>query len=164
MAFGLLQNLYKHLQSKWEKKLTLVCLGLDNAGKTTTINTLNGLLEEEATPTFGFQAQHLTEGRFKMDELTRQLHVERAMRRACEKWLRAELKSRDDYDLLLRTIRDTACASAQGLSPAALQAARSSLRSGGGGGGSGVRSAASTGGGASPQGSNTAARDDEPNR
>ncbi|KAG1662750.1 hypothetical protein FOA52_006775 [Chlamydomonas sp. UWO 241] len=88
----------------------------------------------------------------EMDELTRQLHVERAMRRACEKWLRAELKSRDDYDLLLRTIRDTACASAQGLSPAALQAARSSLRSGGGGGGSGVRSAASTGGGAYPQG------------
>ncbi|KAG1654942.1 hypothetical protein FOA52_003263 [Chlamydomonas sp. UWO 241] len=67
MAFGLLQNLYKHLQSKWEKKLTLVCLGLDNAGKTTTINTLNGLLEEEATPTFGFQAQHLTEGRFKVE-------------------------------------------------------------------------------------------------
>jgi energy-coupling factor transporter ATP-binding protein EcfA2 len=66
MAFGLLHNLYKHLQSKYEKKLTLVCLGLDNAGKTTTINTLNGLLEEEATPTFGFQAQHLTEGRFKV--------------------------------------------------------------------------------------------------
>eukprot|EP00955_Chlamydomonas_euryale_P062325 358346-Chlamydomonas_euryale.AAC.6 len=43
-------------------------------------------------------------------------------------WLRSELKSRDDYDALLRTIRDTAYASAHGLSPAALEASRAAAR------------------------------------
>lgn len=42
--FGLLHNLYKYLKKKSERKVTFVLLGLDNAGKTTLLNTINGQL------------------------------------------------------------------------------------------------------------------------
>lgn len=42
--FGLLQNLYKYLKEKAERKICLVILGVDNAGKTTLLNTVQGEL------------------------------------------------------------------------------------------------------------------------
>jgi len=75
--FGLLYNLYSHVRKKTERKLTLVALGLDNAGKTTLINTLNGELDKEVSPTFGFQSASLTEGKYKVRPLTQpEVHEE----------------------------------------------------------------------------------------
>ena len=64
--FGLLHNLYKYIKKKNERKLTLVLIGLDGAGKTTAINTIRGELDKEVTPTFGFQAQMTDEGKYKV--------------------------------------------------------------------------------------------------
>jgi ADP-ribosylation factor-like protein 13B len=64
--FGLLFNLYNYVQKKSERKVTLITLGLDGAGKTTAINTIQGELEKEVSPTFGFNAQTLKEGKYKV--------------------------------------------------------------------------------------------------
>ncbi len=64
--FGLLRNLYDYVQKRSEKKLTLVALGLDNAGKTTLINTFKGHLDKEVSATYGFKSETLTEGRYKV--------------------------------------------------------------------------------------------------
>lgn len=64
--FGLLHNLYVYLKQKSERKIVLVTLGLDNAGKTTIINTIQGLLDKEVSPTFGFNTHSLTEGKYKV--------------------------------------------------------------------------------------------------
>ncbi len=42
MAFALLFNLYKYLRSRAERRVCLIVLGVDNAGKTTLINSLQG--------------------------------------------------------------------------------------------------------------------------
>ena len=64
--FGLLSNLYHYIKKKNERKLTLVVLGLDGAGKTTSINTIRGELDKEVTPTFGFNATTTEEGKYKV--------------------------------------------------------------------------------------------------
>ena len=64
--FGLIYNLYQYIKKKNERKLTLVLIGLDGAGKTTAINTIRGELDKEVTPTFGFQAQTTDEGKYKV--------------------------------------------------------------------------------------------------
>eukprot|EP00983_Pelagomonas_calceolata_P016318 515660-Pelagomonas_calceolata.AAC.1 len=54
--FALLYNLYKFLREKSERKITLVILGVDNAGKTTLLHTLKGEHDKETSPTFGFNS------------------------------------------------------------------------------------------------------------
>ncbi|GAX73654.1 hypothetical protein CEUSTIGMA_g1105.t1 [Chlamydomonas eustigma] len=44
----------------------------------------------------------------EIEDLNKRLRAERSIRKGCEKWLRAELKSREEYDLLLNAIRETA--------------------------------------------------------
>jgi ADP-ribosylation factor-like protein 13B len=62
--FGLLHNLYTWVRKKQEKRITLVLLGIDNAGKTTLLHTVRGELDKEVTPTFGFSSSTLdTDGR-----------------------------------------------------------------------------------------------------
>lgn len=62
--FGLLHNLYKYCKAKAERKLTLALLGVDNAGKTTLLNTALGELDKETTPTFGFNSSTMKEGKY----------------------------------------------------------------------------------------------------
>ena len=64
--FNLLANLYHYVKKHSERKLTLVVLGLDNAGKTTCINTIRGEIDKEVTPTFGFNASTTEEGKYKV--------------------------------------------------------------------------------------------------
>eukprot|EP00798_Chlamydomonas_sp_ICE-L_P003193 gene3193-13210_t len=52
--FGLMNNLYHWVQKKREKRVTLILIGLDNAGKTTLLNTVQGELAKETAPTMGF--------------------------------------------------------------------------------------------------------------
>ena len=42
------------------------------------------------------------------EDLKRKYKGEKSLRKGCEKWLRAELKGREEYDTLLRAIRETA--------------------------------------------------------
>jgi small GTP-binding protein len=65
--FGLLHNLYKYYRKKTERKITIALLGLDNAGKTTILNTLQGELDRDTTPTFGFNSSTLNEGKYKLE-------------------------------------------------------------------------------------------------
>ena len=44
----------------------------------------------------------------EIEDLKRKWKGERSLRKGCEKWLRAELKGREEYDTLLRAIRETA--------------------------------------------------------
>lgn len=64
--FGLLYNLYKYLREKSERKITLVLLGLDNAGKTTILNSLKGEFGVETSPTYGFDSSWFVEGKYKV--------------------------------------------------------------------------------------------------
>ncbi|GLC47359.1 ADP-ribosylation factor-like protein 13B [Pleodorina starrii] len=65
--FGLLYNFYKFCKKKSERKITLALLGLDNAGKTTLLNTIKGEVEAETSPTFGFNSSTLQEGKYKIE-------------------------------------------------------------------------------------------------
>jgi predicted nucleic acid-binding Zn-ribbon protein len=44
----------------------------------------------------------------EIEDLKRKYKGEKSLRKGCEKWLRAELKGREEYDMLLRAIRETA--------------------------------------------------------
>lgn len=50
-----------------EGTITLVITGLDNAGKTTLVNTLKGDVESGTTPSFGFTKHMIHEGRYKLN-------------------------------------------------------------------------------------------------
>ncbi|KAK3275237.1 hypothetical protein CYMTET_16620 [Cymbomonas tetramitiformis] len=65
--FGLAQNLYLYLKKRKERLLTLVLVGLDNAGKTTMLCNLRGASTDNITPTWGFSSENLVEGKCKMD-------------------------------------------------------------------------------------------------
>ncbi|GFR50683.1 hypothetical protein Agub_g12935, partial [Astrephomene gubernaculifera] len=65
--FGLLFNFYNFCKKKTERKITLALLGLDNAGKTTLLNTLKGEVDQDTTPTFGFNSSTLHEGKYKIE-------------------------------------------------------------------------------------------------
>ncbi|GLI62211.1 hypothetical protein VaNZ11_004802 [Volvox africanus] len=65
--FGLLYNFYKFCKKKSERKITLALLGLDNAGKTTLLNTIKGQIQQETSPTFGFNSSTLDEGKYKIE-------------------------------------------------------------------------------------------------
>ena len=56
--FGLMRNLYLHLQKKSApRSFTIVFLGLDGSGKTTCVAALKGEPTEEATQTWGFSSE-----------------------------------------------------------------------------------------------------------
>lgn len=65
--FGLLHNLYVYLKKKSERKITLVLLGIDNAGKSTLSHTLQGELDKETSPTFGFNSATVVQGKYKIE-------------------------------------------------------------------------------------------------
>ncbi|KAG2449901.1 hypothetical protein HYH02_000007 [Chlamydomonas schloesseri] len=65
--FGLLVNLYKFCKKKTERKITIALLGLDNAGKTTLLNSIQGEVDKDTTPTFGFNSTTLNEGKYKIE-------------------------------------------------------------------------------------------------
>ncbi|EFJ49054.1 hypothetical protein VOLCADRAFT_59967 [Volvox carteri f. nagariensis] len=65
--FGLLYNFYKFCKKKSERKITLALLGLDNAGKTTLLNTIKGEVQQVTSPTFGFNSSTLQEGKYKIE-------------------------------------------------------------------------------------------------
>lgn len=60
--FQLLYNFYHYCRKRSERTMTLAVLGIDNAGKTTLVNTVKGELDAEVSPTFGFNSHTLTEG------------------------------------------------------------------------------------------------------
>ena len=62
--FTLAGNLYRHVRQKREKKVTLVLLGLDNAGKTTLLHTIMGEVPDYVGPTYGFTNETFAESAF----------------------------------------------------------------------------------------------------
>lgn len=65
--FTLAGNCYHWLRKKQEKKLTLVLIGLDNAGKTTLLHTIMGEVPEYVTPTTGFNKETFKESPFTIE-------------------------------------------------------------------------------------------------
>nr|A8INQ0.1 RecName: Full=ADP-ribosylation factor-like protein 13B; Short=CrArl13B [Chlamydomonas reinhardtii] len=65
--FGLLVNFYRFCRKKTERKITIALLGLDNAGKTTLLNSIQGEVDRDTTPTFGFNSTTLNEGKYKIE-------------------------------------------------------------------------------------------------
>ncbi|KAG2429000.1 hypothetical protein HXX76_011244 [Chlamydomonas incerta] len=65
--FGLLVNFYRFCKKKTERKITIALLGLDNAGKTTLLNSIQGEVDKDTTPTFGFNSTTLNEGKYKIE-------------------------------------------------------------------------------------------------
>ncbi|KAM6439249.1 ADP-ribosylation factor-like protein 13B [Rhynochetos jubatus] len=49
-----------------ERKVTLMMVGLDNAGKTATVRGIQGESPEDVAPTVGFSKIHLQQGRFEV--------------------------------------------------------------------------------------------------
>uniref|UniRef100_A0A8D2L842 ADP ribosylation factor like GTPase 13B n=1 Tax=Varanus komodoensis TaxID=61221 RepID=A0A8D2L842_VARKO len=52
--------------SKWNRKVTLIMVGLDNAGKTATVKGIQGESPEDVAPTVGFSKIDLKQGRFEV--------------------------------------------------------------------------------------------------
>mmetsp|Transcript_25055 Transcript_25055/g.34527 ORF Transcript_25055/g.34527 Transcript_25055/m.34527 type:complete len:352 (-) Transcript_25055:123-1178(-) len=65
--FGLAKNLYYYLKKRKDRLLTLVLVGLDNAGKSTLLATLKGESSDKVTPTWGFASENILEGKCKID-------------------------------------------------------------------------------------------------
>lgn len=68
--FTLCWNAVKAVRAKREKKVTLVLLGLDNAGKTTLLRTVMGASAEsiaDVTPTFGFTKESTVDLPYTID-------------------------------------------------------------------------------------------------
>eukprot|EP00002_Diphylleia_rotans_P007328 TRINITY_DN1685_c0_g1_i6.p1 TRINITY_DN1685_c0_g1~~TRINITY_DN1685_c0_g1_i6.p1 ORF type:complete len:392 (+),score=83.44 TRINITY_DN1685_c0_g1_i6:130-1305(+) len=64
--FGLMRNFYRWVKKKNEKSITLCLLGLDNAGKTTTLHRIKGEVPENITPTWGFMSEEMNHGKHKL--------------------------------------------------------------------------------------------------
>lgn len=63
--FTLACNFYKWMKQKREKSITIIVLGLDNAGKSTLLYGLkNELPKGEVTPTIGFTPSKLVSGKY----------------------------------------------------------------------------------------------------
>mmetsp|Transcript_33686 Transcript_33686/g.73553 ORF Transcript_33686/g.73553 Transcript_33686/m.73553 type:complete len:319 (-) Transcript_33686:280-1236(-) len=65
--FGLMKNLYAYMKKRKDRMLTLVLVGLDNAGKSTLLANLRGVAQDNVTPTWGFNSESLMDGKVKMD-------------------------------------------------------------------------------------------------
>jgi len=65
--FGLAKNLYQYLRKRKDRLLTLVLVGLDNAGKSTLLCTLRGVGSDNVTPTWGFASESIIDGKYKLD-------------------------------------------------------------------------------------------------
>jgi ADP-ribosylation factor-like protein 13B len=63
--FTLANNFYKWVKRRQEKSLTIILLGLDNAGKSTLLYGLkNELPQSDMTPTIGFRPSKLVSGKY----------------------------------------------------------------------------------------------------
>ncbi|KAM5146023.1 ADP-ribosylation factor-like protein 13B isoform 2-T2 [Mantella aurantiaca] len=65
--FSLMANCCRDLFKRWRqpvRKVTLVMVGLDNAGKTATVKGIQGESPEDVAPTVGFSKADLKQGRF----------------------------------------------------------------------------------------------------
>lgn len=63
--FTLAHNLYTYVRKSREKNLTIILIGLDNAGKTTLLYGLrNELPKADVTPTIGFRPSKLVSGKY----------------------------------------------------------------------------------------------------
>jgi ADP-ribosylation factor-like protein 13B len=60
--FTLIHNFYKYCKKKSEKELSVVILGLDNAGKSTLLSVLKGAVDHNVTPTWGFSSETIADG------------------------------------------------------------------------------------------------------
>ncbi|KAG2433338.1 hypothetical protein HXX76_008402 [Chlamydomonas incerta] len=72
----------------------------------------------------------------ELEDMRRRLRSEKNLRKACEKWLRSELKSREEMELLLAAVKDAATGRTVAADTAQVEALIDRLRVGGGGGGS----------------------------
>uniref|UniRef100_A0A7S3DEW0 ADP-ribosylation factor-like protein 13B n=1 Tax=Palpitomonas bilix TaxID=652834 RepID=A0A7S3DEW0_9EUKA len=59
--FSLFRNLVKYIKNKRERKVTIILLGIDNAGKTTVFKGIQGSVNEEVAPTAGFNTHTMKE-------------------------------------------------------------------------------------------------------
>lgn len=63
--FTLANNFFKWVKKRQEKSLTIILLGLDNAGKSTLLFGLqNEFPKSDMTPTIGFRPSKLVSGKY----------------------------------------------------------------------------------------------------
>ncbi|PRP79282.1 ADP-ribosylation factor-like protein 13B-like [Planoprotostelium fungivorum] len=65
--FGLVRNFVFWIKKKQNKHMTIVVIGVNNAGKTTLLTALKGDNPDLVTPTVGFSNQEVTYGRVKLN-------------------------------------------------------------------------------------------------
>eukprot|EP00164_Ancoracysta_twista_P004010 GFYU01005382.1.p1 GENE.GFYU01005382.1~~GFYU01005382.1.p1 ORF type:complete len:322 (-),score=91.04 GFYU01005382.1:148-1113(-) len=65
--FSLMKNFYNWTKKRKEKTLTIVLVGLNNAGKTTLVHTLKGENAELTIPTIGFNSEISQRGKYTIN-------------------------------------------------------------------------------------------------
>lgn len=101
------EELRRELDGSIEESRRLKQQAYDLSGKVANLTSLNKLLEEQLEKERNLN-RNMSPKAAQLQQLERELHNERAVRKACERWLRAEIKGREEMEPIWKALQESA--------------------------------------------------------